>query len=79
MVVLFTIFVYDILIQKKKTGKEFQYIVSRPKLGSDPPIGSDLESGCDTKTLQVQLSSHAAGLVPASKVEGIMAVSSTTQ
>ena len=28
-------------------GKEFQYIVSRPELGSDPPFGSDRESGCD--------------------------------
>ena len=23
-------------------------MVSHPKLGSNPPIGSDLESGCDT-------------------------------
>ena len=34
------------------TGKsteinEFQYIVSRPGLGSDPPIGSDRGSGHD--------------------------------
>ena len=55
MVVLFCIFVYDILIQKKKkkTGKESQYIVSRPELGSDPPIGSDLELGCDRVRLRV--------------------------
>ena len=33
--------------EKKKTGKESQYIVSRPETGSDPPIGSDRESGCD--------------------------------
>ena len=32
---------------KKKTGKESQYIVSRPEPGSDPPIGSDRESGGD--------------------------------
>ena len=32
---------------KKKTGKEPQYIVSRPRPGSDPPFGSDRESGCD--------------------------------
>ena len=31
----------------KKTDKESQYIVSRPELGSDPPFGSDRESGCD--------------------------------
>ena len=56
MVVLFCIFVYDMLIQLEdldiptsdKAGKESQYIVSRPKLGSDPPFGSDRESGCDT-------------------------------
>ena len=34
-------------LKKKKTGKESQYIVSRPELGSDPPIGSVRESGCD--------------------------------
>ena len=33
---------------KKKTGKESQYMVSHPELGSDPPIGSDWESWCDT-------------------------------
>ena len=36
---------------KKKKGKESQYIVSRPELGSDPSIGSDRESGCDTTSL----------------------------
>ena len=64
MVVLFCIFVYDICIQlydlgqpmstkKKKTGKESQYIVSRPEPGSDPPFGSDRESmtGPDSDTL----------------------------
>ena len=33
--------------KKKKTGKESQYMVSHPELGSDPPIGSDRESGRD--------------------------------
>ena len=28
-----------ILLYKKKPGKESHYIVSRPELGSDPPIG----------------------------------------
>ena len=32
-----------------KAGKESQYMVSHPELGSDLPIGSDWESGCDTK------------------------------
>ena len=32
---------------KKKTGKESQYMVSHPELDSDPPIGSDRESGRD--------------------------------
>ena len=32
---------------KKKLGKESQYMVSHPELGSDPPIGSDRESGRD--------------------------------
>ena len=48
------VYVSDILILlyiyiKKKTGKEFQYMVSRPELGSNPPIGSDRESGCDSR------------------------------
>ena len=30
-----------------KAGKESQYMFSHPELGSDPPIGSDWESGCD--------------------------------
>ena len=33
---------------KKKSGKESQYMVSHPELGSDSPIGSDRESGRDT-------------------------------
>ena len=39
-------------VLKKKSGKESQYIVSRPELGSDPPFGSDRESGCDMKLVQ---------------------------
>ena len=32
----------------KKKKKKSQYMVSHPELDSDPPIGSDRESGCDT-------------------------------
>ena len=35
------------LKKKEKSGKESQYMVSRPEIGSDPPIGSDRKSGCD--------------------------------
>ena len=34
-------------LKKKKSGKESQYMVSHPKLESDPPIESDWESGFD--------------------------------
>ena len=44
MVVL--LYMYLLYI-KKKTGKESQYIVSHLEPGSDPPIGSDRESGYD--------------------------------
>ena len=40
---------YKFSSEKKKTGKESQYIVSRPEPVSDPPFGSDRESGCDKK------------------------------
>ena len=67
VVVLFCNFVYDILncykmwaiptgtvrLLKKKSGKEFQYMVSHPELGSDPPIGLDRESGRDTRLLTI--------------------------
>ena len=33
--------------KKKKSGKESQYMVSHPELGSDPSIGLDRESGRD--------------------------------
>ena len=38
---------YKFSSEKKKKGKESQYIVSHPELGSDPPFESDRESGCD--------------------------------
>ena len=34
---------------KKKAGKESQYMVSHPELGSDPSIGLDRESGCENR------------------------------
>ena len=40
-------FVYEFVIYIKKTGKESQFIVLHPELGSDPPFGSGWESGCD--------------------------------
>ena len=36
-----------------KAGKESQFIVLRPRLGSDPPLGSDRESGCDRGCAQI--------------------------
>ena len=36
-----------VLKKKKKSGSESQYMVSRPELGSDPPIGSGRDSGRD--------------------------------
>ena len=38
---------YKFSFEKKKTGKESQYMVLLPGLGSDPPIGSDRELGRD--------------------------------
>ena len=38
---------YTSLVLKKKSGKESQYLVSHLELGSDPPIGSDRDSGRD--------------------------------
>ena len=35
-------------VKKKKSGKESQYMVSHPELGSDPPIGLARELGRDT-------------------------------
>ena len=31
-----------------KAGKQSQYVISRPELDSDPPIGSDRDSGRDS-------------------------------
>ena len=45
---------YKFSSEKKKTGKESLYIVSRPEPGSDPPFGSDRELGCDSSTVQVR-------------------------
>ena len=46
--------------------KNSQYMVSHPKLGSDPPIGSDRESGCDifhsTQTLHFSRAILSMGL-----------------
>ena len=36
--------------------KKSQYMVSHPELSSDPPIGSDRESGCDSD-VEAELSS----------------------
>ena len=38
-----------LLINKKKSGKKSQYMFSHPETSSDPSIGSDRESGCDSK------------------------------
>ena len=42
------------LYKKEKSGKESQYMVSHPELGSDPPIWSDRESGCDNSRQEVR-------------------------
>ena len=52
MVVLFYMY---LLLKKKKTGKESQYIVSHPELGSDQSIGSDRKPGCDTPPVRPEL------------------------
>ena len=59
MVVLFWNFVYDFDIlsdldipMSNYSGKESQYMVSRPGLGSDPPIGSGREPGRDKLVLE---------------------------
>ena len=36
---------YKFSSKEKKTGKESQYIVSRPELGSNRPFGSNQEIG----------------------------------
>ena len=42
---------YKFSFEKKKTGKESQHTVSRPEPSSDPPFGSDWESGCDIRSM----------------------------
>ena len=36
-----------------KADKESQYMISHPELGSDPPIGSDRESGHDIQISRI--------------------------
>ena len=48
-------FIISALRKKKTTSKESQYLVSHPKLGLDPPIGLDLESGCDIGRVDVRV------------------------
>ena len=38
---------YKLSSEKKRKSKESHYMVSHPKIDSDSPIGSDLESGRD--------------------------------
>ena len=35
------------VLEKKKSGKESQYMVSHPEFGLDLSIGSNRKSGCD--------------------------------
>ena len=46
---------YKFGFEKKKSGKESQYMFLHPELDSDPPIGSDRESGCDINDYLVML------------------------
>ena len=39
--------VNDCWLTKKKKKKKSQYMVSHPETGSDSPIGSDRDRGCD--------------------------------
>ena len=43
---------YKFSFEKKKTGKESQYMFSHPGLSSDPPIGSDRGSGRDREFMR---------------------------
>ena len=49
MLIYYKTWIYQCLIKQVKSPRI--YMVSRPGLGSDPPIGSDRESGRDI-TLQ---------------------------
>ena len=44
----------DISSALKKKSKKSQYMVSHPETGSDSPIGSDRESGCDTEGHEIR-------------------------
>ena len=48
-------------LRKKKTGKESQYIVSRPELDSDPSFGSDRDRGV-IRFLGATHASHKLGM-----------------
>ena len=37
----------SLALKKKNSGQESQYMFLHPELGSDPPIRSGQESGCD--------------------------------
>ena len=43
------------VLKKKKSGSESQYMVSRPELGSDLPIGSGQESGRDNFSVAIEI------------------------
>ena len=43
-----------------KAGRESQYLISCPELDSDPPIGSDRDSGRDMSSMALILSRFAS-------------------
>ena len=47
VVLLYMYMIFGFCYKKKKSGKESQYMVSHPELGSNPSIGSDRESRRD--------------------------------
>ena len=49
-------FLNDCWLKKKK--KKSQYMVSHPETGSDSPIGSDRDRGCDTSSAQLDPNSR---------------------
>ena len=49
-------------------GKESQYIFSYPELGSDQPIESDRELGCDTYSQATQANGDGGGQIERTKV-----------
>ena len=75
-------FVHDILILlkdvghthkykfgfKKKSSKESQYMFSHPETDSDPPIGSDRESGLDSPPARGKILKVGASTSPSSTV-----------